>query len=255
MPRKRHFRVGDSVWRENWTNDELAGIIRLQAWLNDRWARDGIPTQDCGKAVIPIAHLIAITQAGRADYAIKAAQRWPEMVSLRLSLEPLKVALRSPKGDLKVSIDWPKFVEFQHGQLQNSSETVPSALRSPLSASGKKKMAVTNKSVPATAEKIGLYTECPEPFAAIEQALKDSHALTHRSLFDWVWWTGLCKSIAGCGVDPVQVIKNVDVWLMENPHRAPISGWKRFLGGCIRKDAKVVRERRRQLAERAQANH
>jgi hypothetical protein len=101
-PRKRYFRVADKVLRKAWSNDELASLIRLMAYLNQRWARDNIAHDEAGHAEISIQDLMTITGRKRADYARLAASKWRAMAELTLQ----------HRGDITVLL-WPKFAEFQ----------------------------------------------------------------------------------------------------------------------------------------------
>lgn len=101
-PRKRYFRVADKIGRKAWTNDELASLVRLMAYLNTRWAREGIEGTEAGYAEVSATDLMAITGKRRADIARKSAERWRDIAEISVE----------HRGDVSVIL-WPKFAEYQ----------------------------------------------------------------------------------------------------------------------------------------------
>ena len=65
--------------RKAWDNDLLASMVRLMAYLSDRWARERVPHDEAGRAEISISDLMTITGKRRADIARKSAERWREV--------------------------------------------------------------------------------------------------------------------------------------------------------------------------------
>lgn len=108
-PRKRWFKVADSILREDWSDSVLATQMRLMAWLNQRWRRDGIPHEGAGRAVIGAmdAMLITHTQAARA--ALRKLARHPREAGLTSARAHLDDGARPTR----VILEWDKFPEFQ----------------------------------------------------------------------------------------------------------------------------------------------
>jgi hypothetical protein len=105
MPKGRrgYYKQPCSVWREPWTNDQVAALVRIQAYLEDRWAREGLSDQEAGRADVPMAVLKVLMGKHRADFALISARHLADIVSISIE----------DQGDL-VSISWPKCSEFQH---------------------------------------------------------------------------------------------------------------------------------------------
>lgn len=101
-PRKHWFRVADSVLNEAWTNNDLAALIRLMAYLNTRWARSGLGADEACSAEIPTAAVMQITGRGRADVARSSLERLAILTGISVQCSP-EVC----------SIEWPKWAEFQ----------------------------------------------------------------------------------------------------------------------------------------------
>jgi hypothetical protein len=101
-PRKHWFRVADSVLNEAWSNNELAALIRLMAYLNTRWARSGLGHDEACSAEIPTAAVMQITGRGRADIARSSLERLAILTGISVQCSP-KVCL----------IEWPKWADFQ----------------------------------------------------------------------------------------------------------------------------------------------
>ena len=102
-PRKRWFRVADSVRRDTLGNDELAFMVRLMAEMNTRWARDGLSTEECSTIVLSPGDFIALTGSASLVRARRIAQRLS--VDVSLTVDALGANTR---------INWPKYAEFQH---------------------------------------------------------------------------------------------------------------------------------------------
>lgn len=101
-PRKRYFRVADSILREPWDRDTKLTLVLLMAYLNTRWARDGVPDEEAGRALLCRADVAAITGRLRPDIALKSLRSLAEVVSMTVE----------SRGEFTL-IDWPKFAEFQ----------------------------------------------------------------------------------------------------------------------------------------------
>ncbi len=102
-PRKRYFRVADAILREPWPRDVKLMLVLLMAWLNQRWARDGLSADEAGRAILSRSALAEITGRYRLDSARKALRKLADHVSITIEVD----------GDF-TSIRWPKFAEFQN---------------------------------------------------------------------------------------------------------------------------------------------
>lgn len=129
-PRKRYFRVADSVLREGWDDATLARLVRLMAYLNQRWARDGLTASGAGDVWIPPADCVAIAGTASWRSSRDALVALPERsgVAIRASVE-------RRRSVLGIHLSWPRFVEFQgfteHGApevgAEPGDESAPSA--------------------------------------------------------------------------------------------------------------------------------
>jgi hypothetical protein len=128
-PRKRYFRVADSILREPWDRDTKMNLVMLMAYLNTRWARDGIPDEEAGRALLCRADVAAITGRLRPDIALKSLRSLAEVVSMTIE----------SRGDFTL-IDWPKYAEFQEYASRTRGSQKPN--ESPLQSESE---SVTNK--------------------------------------------------------------------------------------------------------------
>lgn len=102
-PRKRYFRVADAILREPWPRETKLTMVLLMAWLNQRWARDGLSAEEAGRAVLSRSALAEVTGRHRLDSARVALRKLAEVVSISIEY----------RDDFTV-IHWPKFPEFQN---------------------------------------------------------------------------------------------------------------------------------------------
>lgn len=117
-PRKRYFRVADQILREGWPDDVLATVVRLMAFLNGRWARDGVPNEHAGDAVLApqdVLSVAGLTSTRRALERMRALSRSANLTSLSITEER-----RGRRVFVRVS--WPKFPEFQAMTSPGSGE-------------------------------------------------------------------------------------------------------------------------------------
>jgi len=101
-PRKRWFRVADSLLREPWDRDTKATLVLLAAHLSSRWASEGLSAAEGCRAVLSRHALAEITGRVRLDKARRSIARLAHHTGIEVSLE----------GD-NTTIFWPKFSEFQ----------------------------------------------------------------------------------------------------------------------------------------------
>jgi hypothetical protein len=111
--RKRYFKVAEKVLNREWSNDELAGLIRLMAYLNARWSSERIDDDEAGYAEICRSDVMKITGKRRADVAAKSLEHLANIASMSVQ----------HRGDVAVIL-WPKFSEFQgYGRQRAASES------------------------------------------------------------------------------------------------------------------------------------
>lgn len=101
--RRRYFAVADSIADENWTNDELACLVRLMARMNGRWARDKLTPEEASTIHLGPTEMMAVSGKRRVDVAAKSLRHLADIASISLRC----------RGDV-VEITWPKFPVFQN---------------------------------------------------------------------------------------------------------------------------------------------
>ena len=101
-PRKRYFIVAEKVLNRQWSNDQLAGLVRLMAYLNARWASEGIDHDEAGYAEISKSDAMKITGKGRVDVAAKSLRSLADIAEMSVQR----------RGDVFVIL-WPNFPVFQ----------------------------------------------------------------------------------------------------------------------------------------------
>lgn len=120
-PRKNWFKVPDSICFDSLTNDELACLVRLQAYMNTRWARDGKNASERGKCVVDARMAMTISGKHRPDVALTSLRHLADITSMSVRCEA-NIA----------SIHWPKYADFQ------AMDSRESPLPSPNQANTKK---------------------------------------------------------------------------------------------------------------------
>jgi hypothetical protein len=101
-PRKHWFKVADSIGDEDWDNDVLATLIRLQARLNTKWARNGLVGEEAGRITLTAGDAMAVTRRSSFARALALLRRCTHAVSMLLH-----------ESRAAVKIEWPKWPEFQ----------------------------------------------------------------------------------------------------------------------------------------------
>ena len=107
--RKHSFRVADSILREEWSAELTGQVVRLCAWLNQRWARDGLTGEQAGEAVIGAADAQLITGLRRPHLALQRLASLP----LVARLSSASVALDDAQRPTRALLKWSKYAEFQ----------------------------------------------------------------------------------------------------------------------------------------------
>lgn len=101
-PRKAWFRVPDSVADEDWPDDVLATLIRLQARMNSRWARNGLSASEAAEITLSACDAMAVTRRRSFARASELLRRTSGYVT-----SDVRVARAS------VKFSWPKWPIFQ----------------------------------------------------------------------------------------------------------------------------------------------
>lgn len=114
--RKHWFRVADSILYEPWSDRHLATLIRLMAWLNTRWARNGLTAEKACTGLIPYSALKVITNHSQ-----------PVRVRSTFNECAASVHCACTWRAEGVQIEWPKFAEYQrlHDRDRPSPQTPP----------------------------------------------------------------------------------------------------------------------------------
>ena len=101
-PRKKWFKVADSIARDDLSNDELATMIRLLAMLNTQWARDGLDGEEATRIALRPVDLMACT----GSESLARARRIAGALAV-------KVGCTVDAVGKQTVISWPKCLEFQ----------------------------------------------------------------------------------------------------------------------------------------------
>lgn len=101
-PRKRWFKVADSIAVEPWSNDATAAFVRLAAHLNTRWARDGIDGPEAGRAVLRPGILLSLTGCGSVARGRRVLRELATHITLTVDEQGVNTVL-----------EWRKFPVFQ----------------------------------------------------------------------------------------------------------------------------------------------
>ncbi len=113
-PRKHWFKVADSIGDEDWDNDILATLIRLQARLNTKWARNGLTGEEAGRITLTAGDAMAVTHRTSFARASSLLRRCTAAASLTIRVDRASV-----------KIEWPKWPEFQGLLSPESPESRP----------------------------------------------------------------------------------------------------------------------------------
>jgi len=101
-PRKRWFRVADSILHEAWPIEIKGVAVCLMAYLNTRWQRDGLSGDEASEVLLSPAAAMLVT----------GCQRLPRARSM---LDKLAVYTSSTvdRRGVDTLFRWPKFAKFQ----------------------------------------------------------------------------------------------------------------------------------------------
>ena len=112
--RKHWFRVADSIIDEGWPDEIVATLVRLQAVMNRRWARNGLTADQAAIIVLGPAALNEVTNRLRLDKARLLARRCADVASISISYQ----------GDM-TTITWAKWPIFQQLPTLRLPESCP----------------------------------------------------------------------------------------------------------------------------------
>lgn len=128
--RKHWFRAADSLLRENWDDAMLATWVRLLAFLNSRWARDGIATQNAGWVILRPRDIAFITNRARAAHGEPILRRLAADGALTMRQPGAGDSWTPSKGGGDLTITVPNYAKFQglssrSGAIQGPSRPPP----------------------------------------------------------------------------------------------------------------------------------
>lgn len=118
--RRSYFRLPDAVLRQQWDDATLAVVVRLQAFLNTRWARDMLTAEEAGDAILGPQEMMLVTGTTNVTRARKKLLELPDRMrggiprgddeSARGSL----TVEEASHGRFRcVRVRWPNFVKEQ----------------------------------------------------------------------------------------------------------------------------------------------
>lgn len=111
-PRRGWYKQPTSISREGWPRDVIATAVLLQAFMIDRWARDGLSADQACRVLLTAADLHHITGRSQRAHASRALRALGARVSLAIRTD----------GEL-TEIYWPKFSEVQGLASRGREET------------------------------------------------------------------------------------------------------------------------------------
>lgn len=161
-PRKHWFRVADSILREPISVEQRGMLVGLMAYLNQRWARDGLSPEEACRALASQGALKDITGRSQLVHARSAMRLLSQCVSLSIR----------EVGEF-TEIYWPKWAEFQRLQSEPraSTETLDdSAVPPPQDAPARRKTQDAKNKTPRAAR-------APSTLAPEELAPEDRDAV------------------------------------------------------------------------------
>lgn len=92
-----------------WCDAVLADLIRLQAFLNERWARDGLTPEEATEATLSAQEMMLVTNTQHP----RSARRRLLALPPDTTMGALRVSEVCAGRDSRVRIEWPKLAEFQ----------------------------------------------------------------------------------------------------------------------------------------------
>jgi hypothetical protein len=120
-PRSRHIRISDLVLNEDWDDATLATMVRLLAWMRQRWARERLTAEQACDALLSARDAMLITRTHRPHIAFERLLSLP----LAARLGSLAVALVESQGHACLSLKWPKAAIYQGWDARDSGRDRP----------------------------------------------------------------------------------------------------------------------------------
>jgi hypothetical protein len=108
-PRSRWMRISDLELDEDWDDATLATVIRLLAWMRQRWAKERLTHEQAVEAVISSREAVRITHLKRDDRALARLESLGTLAGLGSYTGRIEKGLASES----VRIRWPKVAEYQ----------------------------------------------------------------------------------------------------------------------------------------------
>jgi hypothetical protein len=108
-PRKNWSKQPDEILGMGWSDSVVADFVRLQAFLNTRWARYGLTPEEAGEAVLTPQEMMLVTNVQSPGRARRRLLGLPTNTPQgTFSARP-----ENAGGTPRVRISWSKFAEFQ----------------------------------------------------------------------------------------------------------------------------------------------
>jgi hypothetical protein len=107
--RRAYVKIPDAILREPWDDATLADMIRLQVFLNTRWARDRLSAEEAGRVFLGPQEMMLITHTKNVTRARNRLLALAER-SGGVTLDARSATVGRSKG---VIIEWPKFPKEQ----------------------------------------------------------------------------------------------------------------------------------------------
>lgn len=120
-PRSRYMRISDLVLDEDWDNDTCATVIRLLAWMRQRWARERLTAAEACEALINGRDAMRITCTDRPHVALQKLASLP----LAAGLTSAAASLVKRQSGSAVHFNWPNVAEYQGWDSRDSGEVEP----------------------------------------------------------------------------------------------------------------------------------
>jgi hypothetical protein len=108
-PRKNWSKLPDQIIRENWSDKVVAVFVRLQIFLNQRWCRDGLSSQEAGECVLSAQDAMQVTHVQNPRSARDRLLKLPTNTPMGI----FEAELVDTGGVRAIKIRWSNFSEFQ----------------------------------------------------------------------------------------------------------------------------------------------
>lgn len=208
-PRKHWFKVADSVADEDWSNDVLATLIRLQARMNTRWARNGLSPEDAATITLTAGDVMTVTRRSRFARGAALVRECTHAVTMTVHV-----------GATSVTVHWPKWPEFQGLPDRRMPESSPRVA-----------LSETQTQTPPQDARQKRAEAPPAPPAKRAPRARRSPPAPFPGSMTQDDWTGLGTKH---GVDPVQLEEFARGWATEKLRDYTADGWKQAIDRSLR---------------------